>query len=121
MTVLAGWALGSVSAGAVMVTSDDRQLRYAGVQNLAWGAVDGAIAGVALARAKPPEDPARERARLSRLFWINAALDIAYVTAGVVMMAASSDDAWKGTGASIAAQGGFLFAFDTSGALIITR
>jgi len=119
MTVLAGWSLGSVAAGTVMATSEDRGVRFAGVQNLAWGAIDGAIAAYALATAEPEKPGARQS--LARLFWINAALDVAYLATGIVLAATQDDARLTGSGAAIAIQGGFLLAFDTAGALVVSR
>lgn len=121
MTVLAGWSLGSVAAGTVMLTSDDRSTRFAGLQNVAWGAVDVAIAGYALATASVPDDASEERRRLARIFWINAALDVVYVAVGAALAVAADDPRWRGTGLGIATQGGFLLAFDTAGALVVGR
>lgn len=120
MTVLAGWSLGSISAGAVMATSDDRAVRFAGVQNLAWGAIDGAIAGYALATLKREDDPSGARRKLARLFLVNAALDVAYVTVGALL--ATQDDArLGGSGAAVVTQGAFLLGFDLAGALLVGR
>ncbi|MBS2018370.1 MAG: hypothetical protein JST00_36225 [Deltaproteobacteria bacterium] len=119
MSVLSGWALASVASGVVMATSNDDGVRFAGIQNIAWGAIDGALAGIALATTKTPTDPVAARRQLSRIFAINAAIDVAYITAGVLMTTLGKDDRVVGSGAAVIVQGGFLLGFDGIAALIV--
>ena len=130
MTVLGAYALGSISTGIPMMTSSSEEVRAAGVQNVAWGAVDGAIAlyalALALARERSPS-PAKEsaahwtgeRAKLRTLFAVNAGLDVLYITAGALLLALGQTDGVRGTGGGILAPGGFLFAFDTAGFFVM--
>ncbi len=129
MLTLAAWSAASVASGAILVSASDRDFpRYFGVQNLAWGAIDGAIATVALVqlarsgdgdRARPASYWEDARRTTRTVFWVNAALDVAYVTAGAILWGAGKTDALRGTGAGIVMQGGFLLGFDTTGALVI--
>ena len=48
---------------------------------------------------------------------INAILDVGYILAGTIIWNLGANDAVRGTGAGIVAQGGFLFAFDTLGSI----
>jgi hypothetical protein len=125
MWTLAGWALTSVAVGAAMTTSDDRGVRHAGVQNVAWGGIDGAIAGYALFAGRHDRDREEteatwraERAGLQRVFVINAALDVVYVAVGAALVLFAKDEGLRGTGAGVLTQGGFLLAFDSAGALV---
>jgi hypothetical protein len=126
MTVLGAFALGSVATGVPMLTSSHAEIRAAGAQNIAWGAIDGVIALVALvATNKQANEDASaghwtdERATARRIFAINAGLDVLYVTTGALLLALGKTDALRGTGGAILAQGGFLFAFDTAGIFVM--
>ena len=126
MTVLAGWSLGSVAAGIPMAASSSDRVRYAGIQAIGWGAVDGTLAiiglfGAARARTREQTDAAwwKERAALRRLFWINAALDVAYVVTGASLLAFGRTDAVRGTGAGVLVEGGFLLGFDSGGVVVM--
>ena len=81
MTVLGVYSLSSMAVGGAMLASSQPEVRAAGVQNLAWGAIDGAIALIALGKT----------------------------------------DFVRGTGGGVLAQGGFLFAFDTSAAFVMAK
>ena len=126
MTVLGAYALGSISTGIPMMTSSRDEIRAAGVQNVAWGAVDGAIALYALVRVSGQSTAkesaahwADERSTLRTLFAVNAGLDVLYMTAGALLLALGKTDAVRGTGGGVLAQGGFLFAFDTAGFFVM--
>ena len=103
---LGGWAAGSVAAGALL--SVPRATRGFGRQTLAWGAIDGAIAGVGARRraAKGPTDPAR----LRRVLLVNAGLDVGYLAAGAWLV---RDGRWRGDGAAVLVQGAFLLLLDS--------
>ena len=125
---LAVWSIGSIAAGgALWAAARARQQRTAaafGRQNAMWGAVDGAIVVVAKVRGQRPDDPARSE-RLRRVLLINAALDVGYMAAGAVAIAAPGplirpprylpDDA-RGDGAAIILQGAFLLIADLAAA-----
>lgn len=126
MTVLGAYALGSVAAGVPMLTSDRSEIRAAGLQNLAWGAVDGVIALVALGATNNLKDErntaahwADERSTSRRIFAINAGLDVLYVATGALLLALGKTEWLRGTGAGVLVQGGFLLAFDTAGAFVM--
>ena len=128
MLGLAAWSAASLVTGAVLLAASDHDLpRYFGIQSLAWGAVDGAIAAFALAKIAGDDGAAHpapywegERRSLRTVFWVNAALDVAYVTVGALLWGLGKTDAVRGTGAGVVAQGGFLLVFDTTGALVVS-
>jgi hypothetical protein len=128
MLGLGAWSAASLVAGAVLLAASDRDVpRYFGIQSLAWGAVDGAIAAIALAKLAGDDGAAHpasywegERRSLRTVFWVNAALDVAYVAVGALLWALGKTDALRGTGAGVVAQGAFLLAFDTTGALVVS-
>ena len=105
-SVLGAWATGSVAAGALL--SGSPRTRGFGRQTAAWGAVDGAIAwfGAHKRRSKGPADPRR----LRRVLLVNAGLDVGYLAAGAWLV---RDGRWRGDGAAVLVQGGFLLLLDT--------
>lgn len=124
--VLMGWSVGSIAAGIPMWTSDDRFVRYAGIQNVAWGAVDGAIATlglVAASRASREVHPEQHwkdaRASLRRIFLLSTVLDIVYVAGGVALLGFGKTEPLRGTAAGILAQRTFLLTFDFGGTLLM--
>lgn len=115
MHVLTGWSVGSIAVGTGMLFVPNPQVKYAGVQNIAWGAIDLGIAvwGKQSTRKnigyKPPEQQQKE---FRTALWINGLLDIAYIGAGYYLYQNGKNDKLRGTGAGIMIQGGFLFVFD---------
>jgi hypothetical protein len=122
MSVLTGWAVANIAsgvAGAVLVKGDRR---FVHEMNAMWNSVNLTLGIIGLVKnARPPsamtraEDPRRAYRKVLRLYAINGALDIAYITAGVVMAElgrAYAVPRVQGYGASIAFQGAFLFTFD---------
>jgi len=120
--LLGGWAGGSVGVGTYQVIRSGTLGRYIGIQNLAWGAVDGAIAGYGLyslhrsLRAGAPRDWSAEKQRLRRILLINTFLDMGYLAAGAYLIT-RRDIRWRGTGWGIVIQGGFLLLLDSMHAL----
>lgn len=104
--VLGGWAAASVAVGAVLAARPGT--RGFGRQTVAWGAVDGAIAGVGAWRrtAKGPTAPRR----LRRILLLNAGLDVGYLGAGAWLV---RDGRWRGDGAAVVVQGAFLLVLDS--------
>lgn len=119
---LGAWALASVVLGAALLAlADGAAARAFGIQCLAWGAIDGAIAlagAIALRRAHARgvvDDPLRappERRRLRRLLWVNAGLDVGYVAVAVLVLALWRTPEGLGHGLGVLLQGGFLLGFD---------
>lgn len=151
---LAWWSIGSFLTGIWMVwgvplVQDGPSLRVAynplaeyyrgmGVQFLAWGAIDLAIAlfgawGTRRRRAKLTPDEIfstqtkecanrsaeRSRRSLAKILWINTGLDVFYIIGGLALVytLGASDPFWLGGGWGIIIQGGFLFFFDLFHAL----
>ncbi len=127
MYVLTGWSAASIAAGLPLaIASKEPFPRQMGIQLAAWGAVDGVIAMASLvsANGEAPSlksDDAAERARASlhTTFWLNALLDVAYVATGAALFGLGRNDTVKGVGAGILVQGGFLLAFDSTGAWVM--
>ena len=126
------WSGLSVLAGLVLVFLSPL---WAGVgtQAIGWGLVDAAIAvggGLfiqrrhsQMAQSEDPNVLATEARRLRTILWINAGLDVFYISGGLAL-ALLGDPAqpfWRGTGWGIVPQGAFLLLFDSLHALNVPR
>ncbi|WP_322507842.1 alpha/beta hydrolase [Anaerolinea sp.] len=118
---LLAWAVLSVLAGvSLWVFHTAGFWNGFGVQCLVWGAVDGVVAllGLRGLREKLESSPKfevvrRDAARLRKILWVNAALDVLYLSGGLWILLKFPTDAWlQGTGAGVLVQGGFLLLFD---------
>lgn len=111
--VLGGWAVASVLAGGVLSLAPGT--RGFGRQTAAWGAIDGVIAAVgARNRARRgPTDPAR----LRKVLLVNAGLDVGYLALGAALLRTRR---WRGDGAAVLVQGGFLLVLDGAAAAALT-
>ena len=118
------WAGLSVGLGVVLLLMGSLFWGGVGVQAVAWGAIDAAIAvfGRLVSRRRratmpdpiAPERLVREERMLRRLLWINTGLDVLYMIGGLVLAytIGAKDPMWRGHGWGIVIQGGFLFTFD---------
>jgi hypothetical protein len=128
---LAGWAVASVAVGSALALvargrDSEASQRLAGFarQNVAWGAIDLAIAGAGLqSERQPVPDPADAARSLRRLLLVNAALDVGYVAAGVALVRAGRVRGRDsvGDGLAVVLQGGFLLVLDLVHAVRIQR
>lgn len=111
--VLGGWSLLSMGVGTAQLFSPNPFTRAFGIQQLAWGAIDGGIAlwGQHELRQGSKRTPAEERLRFRKVLLVNTLLDVGYVGLGWYLMR-HSNTRWHGHGAGIVAQGGFLLLFD---------
>lgn len=121
------WSALSVLAGIALVLVGGTYIfdlpfaRAFGIQAIAWGLADAAIAqgGAWLAERRRGDRPMsahddREAGRLRRLLLVNTGLDVLYVTGGLVLARTlgAQDPGWRGHGWGIVAQGVFLLIFD---------
>lgn len=122
---LAAWSLVSVAVGIALfaVAGGDAEatLHAVAVQFVVWGAIDGGIVAfgerdrrrrVARGEAADAGATAAFGARLRRLLRLNAALDVAYVAAGIALLLAWRTPEGLGHGLGVLVQGGFLLVFD---------
>ncbi|HXS36875.1 MAG TPA: hypothetical protein VN721_09250 [Flavipsychrobacter sp.] len=127
MIVLGTWGIGNIVAGtAGYFSAKEKQYKYFGEMNVAWGVINTAIAGLGFAgtiremnQNLSGNDIYRRYKSTKRLYLINAGLDIVYMGIGGILIrhsdAVSSSDnpaRWRGYGKSIFMQGAFLFIFD---------
>jgi hypothetical protein len=122
MNVLLGWSIASIAVGTPLAFQKSIVLRDIGIQNIAWGAIDGAIAifGKNSANNKIEKGYSAEKEKKSfyRILLVNTLLDIVYVGVGTAIVA-SGKQKLKGHGYGVIVQGAFLFIFDGINLLLI--
>jgi len=118
------WSVLSLLVAALMLFSPNPFLRGLGIQFLVWGVIDAAIAYFGakasekkrsrLSEPDSVEAEAKESRWLERILWINTGLDVLYILGGVWLIRTWGAESllWKGQGAGIVIQGGFLLFFD---------
>jgi hypothetical protein len=124
MYVLSGWAGANIISGAYFSGRTEGSTKYFHRMNMYWNAVNGVIAGAALYRlSKNKNKPAtfadinKQQQSLEKTLLFNAGLDVAYITAGALLVEKSKNSIekqsrYKGFGNSVIMQGGFLLLFD---------
>ncbi|MFN8382422.1 MAG: hypothetical protein U0V02_10800 [Anaerolineales bacterium] len=114
------WSALSLLAGLYFWFAAIEFGRGFGIQLVAWGAVDAAIAIIGAktsARRKSTADPKKEALFIRRVLWINFGVDMVYILGGFWVIRTYSEMFWQGTGYGIILQGAFLFLFDLIHAL----
>lgn len=121
---LSMWSTLSMLISVAIVFSSIPFLRGLGIQFLVWGAIDAAIAHFGaksserkrfnLGTSTSNDAEAKESRWLERILWLNTGLDVFYILGGVWLMQTwgAGNMLWKGHGAGVIIQGGFLFFFD---------
>ena len=110
-------------AALFLLSGDADGQRAFGLQTAAWGVVNVAIAGVALARG--PDAAAvdlatalADESRLREILWLNQGLNAGYVAVGATLFAVGAradvarPDVWRGHGAAVMIQGAGLLVLD---------
>lgn len=133
LDLLLAWGVGNVGAGSILALRSSGIKRAIGVQAIAWGLVDSAVALYAGCIARRHATSARsgmfgarhvqQRARrFEHLLAVQTGADIFYITAGAIV-AARSRSAWiQGTAIGVLIQGGALLLYDTALVLrLLTR
>ncbi len=125
MVVLGSWALGNMATSGVLLNnpSSNEQAHFYRM-NIFWNVVNLALAvpGLRYSMITDPStlslaETVAEYSSMKRIVLMNAALDVAYITGGVLMkeMAKTREskrDILRGYGKSLVLQGGFLLVFD---------
>ena len=124
MAVLGSWALANITIGAYGWSQNTGQRAYFHQMNLFWNTVNLTIAGIALYSnltadyaLLPGEELLEKQFRTQRLYLINAAVDVGYVSAGFLLKHLATkypknELRLRGYGNSVILQGSFLFVFD---------
>ncbi|MEZ4524128.1 MAG: hypothetical protein R3A46_21220 [Thermomicrobiales bacterium] len=125
LDLLLAWGIGNIGTGTVLALRSSGIKRAIGVQAIAWGAVDSAVALYAGCIARRHATSARsgifgarhvqQRARrFEHLLALQTGADVLYVTAGAIV-ASRARSAWgKGTAIGVLIQGGALLIYDTA-------
>ncbi len=123
------WSALSVAGGLLLLALGDAFWRGFGVQAVAWGVIDAAIAyfgqrSATRQRAASRGDRqavGRVAANLRRLLWLNTGLDVLYVAGGALLAdtLGRTDPFAAGNGWGVVLQGSFLLIFDLLHALAV--
>lgn len=124
MIVLGAWGLGNALIGGLgMYKCSNPEVRAFHQMNFGWGIVNAAIAGFGYYSASSGQldqnalNLLLDNQKLKSILLLNAGLDVAYMTTGLLMIeksknASNNKDRWRGFGKSLIMQGAFLLAFD---------
>jgi hypothetical protein len=124
MAVLGSWALANISIGAYGWNKHTGQRAYFHQMNVFWNAVNLSIAGFALYSNLTAdysllsgEELLQKQFKTQRLYLINGALDVGYVSIGFLLKHLAgkyprNELRLRGYGNSVILQGSFLFVFD---------
>ncbi len=124
LSILMGWAVGSVLAGWLWWRSGSDWWRGLGSQFAGWGLIDGIIAWFGLNGAARNEsrlasgaigqlEHDRQARNFERLLWVNSALDVSYLLGGRWLVRHYADDEGRrAMGWGIIIQATFLLIFD---------
>lgn len=111
--VLLIWGLGNVAAGILAARSSNPVFRHAGLQSIAWGAIDAALALVGHRAAHQQGREATRARRFRTIVAVNTGLDLLYAAAGALTIhKARGRGDRAGIGVGIIIQSTFLFVFD---------
>lgn len=123
MIVLGTWSAANIVSGAIGAATADGSAKYFHQMNLAWGVINGSLAGLGIWGAAKDKrtyslgGTIKEQHKVEKLFLINAGLDLAYIGTGAWLTQKSKTTTKKperleGFGHSLLMQGGFLLLFD---------
>lgn len=136
MGLLGAWALLNLLLSGWLVARTGRRTaqHHFHLMNVAWGAINAALATWGIVQAQPLHAAGRTLAEslqaqfdLEKLLLLNAGLDAAYVAAGLWLRAraaaaaAKQPERLRGYGQSVQLQGAFLLAFDAGLYLLVHR
>lgn len=133
MITLGSWAsVNMVGSGVAWASLPQGEARYFHQMNVMWNTVNLglAIPGYIKARKMDADmsfsETLKSQHRTEKVFLFNGALDIAYMTGGLLLREMAQNDASKtnmfnGFGNSLLLQGGFLFIFDLTAYAIHKR
>ena len=123
MLSLGSWAVGNMAVNGALYRSGEKDRKYFYQMNIAWNAVNLAIAGFGLYGALNPEttlslfESFQQQSNIEKILLFNTGLDVGYLMTGFYLKERAKNslkhhDRLKGYGNSLVLQGGFLFLFD---------
>ena len=133
MLTLGSWAtVNMVGSGAAWATLPEGEARYFPQMNVMWNAVNLGLAIPGYIKARKAANDLSfaetwsEQSQTEKVFLFNGALDIAYMTGGLLLREMAQNDPsraqmFNGFGNGLLLQGGFLFVFDLTAYAIHKR
>jgi hypothetical protein len=126
MVILGSWAVANIISGFSIGSATGGEAKYFWKMNAYWNFINLGLAGMgylnalkASAREYTFADNAEAQAAIEKIYLFNFGLDLAYIAGGFYLgergnanVTLKSRQQFKGYGASIAAQGGFLLIMD---------
>jgi hypothetical protein len=123
MIVLGAWSAANIVSGGIGAASSNGTAKYFHQMNLAWGVINGSLAGLGIwGGAKNGHTLSlgatiQAQHKVEKLFLINVGLDLAYIGTGIWLnekskTATKKPERLQGFGNSLIMQGGFLLLFD---------
>ena len=124
MIGLGSWAsLNIVGSGVAWATAQNEEMKNFHQMNVMWNVVNLGLAIPGFIKAKNGKkeltffQTMEEQRKTETIFLINSGIDIAYMSAGLLLRSKASsalekEDQFRGYGNSLLVQGGFLLLFD---------
>ena len=126
MVILGSWAVANIISGFSIGSATSGEAKYFWKMNAYWNFINLGLAGMgylnalkAAAREYTFTDNAEAQAAVEKIYLFNFGLDLAYIAGGFYLgergnanVTLKSRQQFKGYGASISAQGGFLLIMD---------
>ena len=123
MLILGSWALGNMALSSFKLQSANAETKAYHQMNLAWNAVNLAIAGfgyygsISASADLSLTESILEQNKISKILLFNSALDLGYMVGGAYLMerAKQSDQSARlsGFGKAVIVNGAFLLVFDS--------
>jgi hypothetical protein len=130
MLTLGSWSVVNImGSGIAWATTKDEQSKNFHQMNVTWNIVNLGLAIPGYIKARKSDDRLGfkesliEQQRTEKAFLFNTALDLTYMSAGLILRSEANSNLekeaqFKGFGNSLLLQGGFLFLFDLTAYLI---
>ena len=123
MIILGSWAVSNIGIGFYRSTQTTGPRKYFNQMNGLWNTVNLGLATAGFftvnqyLKAQSLSEVLTNQANLEKIFLVNGALDVAYITAGFFLIERSKNvvknsDRFNGYGKGLILQGGFLLLFD---------
>lgn len=130
MLSLGSWSTGTLIYGLTGINSANEFTKAHSQMNVMWSAINLSLALPGFLKAHAGKNvnynfgkTYTEQTKIEKAFLFNTALDVAYITGGLLLKERANYDLinqakWNGFGNAIIMQGSFLFAFDLTMAAI---
>lgn len=128
--VLTGWAVANIAGGITGALVDPSDGRYIHEMNAMWNSVNltlgilGLVNNRRLPKVRTMDEARRVNRRARRVYVINGAIDVVYVSAGMLVAGLGrkyDKPRVQGWGTAVVIQGAWLFVFDIAMAIAHSR